>query len=78
MPERETSPLVRRDGSTPDQDVSPVCLCCGQDTQHVRTIHNLGFLPEILVFRCPSCHSVRAVQPVGVGRSAASNDKSGH
>jgi hypothetical protein len=72
MPKHEASPHVGAADSPSDRDASPVCLSCGQDTQHVRTIQNLGILPEILVFRCPACHSVSAVQPTGIRRSVSS------
>jgi hypothetical protein len=55
-----------------ENDAAPVCLSCGQNTRLIRTISNLGILPELLVFQCPNCHCVRAVQPTAVRRSAYS------
>src|SRR5271163_1850007 len=57
-----------------ENDAAPVCLSCGQNRGLIRTISNLGILPEILVFQCPNCHCVRAVQPTGVRRSAYSGN----
>ena len=74
MSEHVASARLDAAPSPPDGDATPVCLSCGQDMQYVRTIKNLGILPEIVIFRCPACHTMIAVQPLGLGRSVGSKD----
>jgi hypothetical protein len=53
-------------------DLELVCLSCGDDMRHMRTIPRLGVLPDLFVFSCPSCRSMQVVEPVGVWRNAHS------
>jgi hypothetical protein len=57
-------------GEMPQIDMELVCLSCGGDMHHLRTIPRLGVLPDLFVFRCPSCRSVQVVEPSGVWRNA--------
>jgi predicted RNA-binding Zn-ribbon protein involved in translation (DUF1610 family) len=74
MPEVQIGPLMGDGFRTLEKAAVPVCLSCGQDTHFIRRISSLGVLPEILVFHCPNCRSVYAVQPIGLGRNVGSTD----
>ena len=40
--------------------------------RRLRTVARFGILPDLFVFRCPSCRSVQVVEPHGVARNALS------
>jgi|HubBroStandDraft_1064217.scaffolds.fasta_scaffold102965_1 hypothetical protein len=48
--------------TAPHGNFAPVCGCCGNTMKHDHTIPRLGVCPELLVFVCPSCKEVAAVE----------------
>jgi hypothetical protein len=46
--------------SAPQGTPTLICPSCGDTMNHDRTIPQLGVLPELLVFICPSCKEVAA------------------